>query len=103
MELAVFWVLASIVVGVIAKSRGRVGFAWFVLALVITPLLAGILVLALKPDGSHLAAAVPAGGLAETVTDKTHGRCPDCRELVRLDARKCKHCGSALVPKVPAA
>ncbi|MCU0920185.1 MAG: zinc ribbon domain-containing protein [Burkholderiaceae bacterium] len=27
-------------------------------------------------------------------------RCPDCRELVRGDARKCKHCGSALTPVV---
>ena len=22
--------------------------------------------------------------------------CPDCRELIRFDARKCKHCGSIL-------
>lgn len=28
----------------------------------------------------------------------THVRCPDCRELVRNDASKCKHCGTALVP-----
>lgn len=26
-------------------------------------------------------------------------RCPECRELVRADARKCKHCGSALQPE----
>lgn len=25
-------------------------------------------------------------------------RCPDCRELVRWDARKCRHCGTALTP-----
>lgn len=25
-------------------------------------------------------------------------RCPECRELVRADANKCKHCGSALTP-----
>lgn len=29
---------------------------------------------------------------------KTHVRCPDCRELVLKDARKCKHCGAALIP-----
>jgi DNA-directed RNA polymerase subunit RPC12/RpoP len=23
-------------------------------------------------------------------------RCPDCRELIRFDARKCKHCGSKI-------
>jgi len=29
----------------------------------------------------------------------THVRCPDCAELVRREARKCKHCGCALVPQ----
>lgn len=24
--------------------------------------------------------------------------CPECRELVRFDARKCKHCGAELTP-----
>ncbi|WP_431732425.1 zinc ribbon domain-containing protein [Chromobacterium vaccinii] len=28
----------------------------------------------------------------------THVRCPECRELVRMDARKCKHCGNGLRP-----
>lgn len=30
---------------------------------------------------------------------ETHVRCPDCRELVLHDARKCKHCGCALIPQ----
>jgi len=34
------------------------------------------------------------------VTTETHVRCPDCRELVRKDARKCKHCGTPLVPQM---
>lgn len=34
-------------------------------------------------------------------TPSTHVRCPDCRELVRMDARKCKHCGIALIPSGP--
>ena len=34
-----------------------------------------------------------------TVTPRTHVRCPDCRELVRADARKCKHCGVELIPR----
>lgn len=32
-------------------------------------------------------------------TPDTHVRCPDCRELVRKDARKCRHCGTALIPQ----
>jgi hypothetical protein len=47
-----------IVVGVAAHSRrGRNGFGWFLLSLLISPLLAGLLVLALpdlRLDGQHL-------------------------------------------------
>lgn len=32
-------------------------------------------------------------------TPETHVRCPDCRELVRRDANKCKHCGVRLIPQ----
>lgn len=34
----------------------------------------------------------------ERVSRRTHVRCPDCKELVRKDARKCRHCGTPLVP-----
>lgn len=29
----------------------------------------------------------------------THVRCPDCKEFVRMEASKCKHCGCKLVPQ----
>jgi len=29
----------------------------------------------------------------------THVRCPACRELVRKDAKICKHCGVGLIPQ----
>lgn len=31
-------------------------------------------------------------------TPETHVLCPDCKELVRKEARVCKHCGCSLVP-----
>ena len=31
--------------------------------------------------------------------EDTHVKCPDCRELVLKDARKCKHCGCNLIPQ----
>lgn len=34
----------------------------------------------------------------QMATPETHVKCPDCRELVRKDARKCRHCGCDLVP-----
>lgn len=32
-------------------------------------------------------------------TPKTHVKCPDCAELVKREARVCKHCGSKLAPQ----
>jgi len=32
-------------------------------------------------------------------TPETHVRCPDCRELIRKDAKVCKHCGCRLIPQ----
>lgn len=29
----------------------------------------------------------------------THVKCPDCAELVRREAKVCKHCGCRLVPQ----
>ena len=41
------WVAFAVIVGVVASARGRVGYGWFLLALVISPLIVGPLVLAL--------------------------------------------------------
>lgn len=89
MELFIGWVLFAVLVGVLASKRGRDGGGWFLLALVLSPVFAGLLVLIL--DDKSKKAAQP--------TPETHVRCPECRELVLKDARKCKHCGSALVPQ----
>lgn len=95
MEFVFFWLVFSIVVGVAANSRGRSGVGWFLFSLILSPLLGLILVLVLPRQSAETQDA------DEEVAPKfADVRCPDCRELVRADARKCKHCGSALVPKV---
>lgn len=37
-------------------------------------------------------------GFQDAISADTHVRCPECRELIRRDASKCKHCGSQLIP-----
>jgi hypothetical protein len=32
-------------------------------------------------------------------TPDTHVKCPDCAELVKREAKVCKHCGCKLVPQ----
>jgi hypothetical protein len=93
-ELIVFWLLFSFVIGIIASSKGRSGFGWFLLSVLISPLLSFILVLALPSLSTRLRTES-----GEPVTPQTHVRCPDCRELVRVDANKCRFCGCKLIPQ----
>jgi hypothetical protein len=44
-----FWIVFSMVVGVMASGRGRSGFGWAIIALCISPIVAGIVVM-LLPD-----------------------------------------------------
>jgi hypothetical protein len=95
-EIVIGWVIFSIVAGVIASGRGRSGFGYFLLSLLLSPLI-GILLAVALPSKREVAPVRDAAG--EVVTPQTHVRCPDCRELVRADALKCKHCGTRLVPQ----
>lgn len=86
MEIALLWIVFSVAVALWAARRGRSTLGWLFAALALSPLAAAAL-LAVLPDRSE-ASPTPA----------THVVCPDCRELVRKEARVCKHCGARLVP-----
>lgn len=96
MEFVVGWLFLSVLVGVLASGRGRSGFGWFLISLVLSPLISGVAVLVLPKIGESAAAL---DELGQRITPETHVRCPDCKELVRREARKCKHCGAALIPQ----
>jgi len=44
-----FWIAFCVVVAIVAKNKGRSGIAWFFISFLISPLLAWIRVLVLKP------------------------------------------------------
>lgn len=83
------WFLFSLLVGVLGARMGRNGFLWFVLSVLISPVIAAIILLV-------IGRAVEAD--PNRPTPDTHVSCPDCAELVRNEARVCKHCGCKLVP-----
>jgi hypothetical protein len=87
MDLITLWFVLAVVVGIVAAALGRSGPGWFLLAVIISPLLAGIVLLLVGRAG------------VEPPSPSTHVKCPDCRELVLNEARVCKHCGCRLVPQ----
>jgi hypothetical protein len=96
MEIFLFWVIFAVIVAVAASGRGRSGLGWFFLSVFISPLLSFILLMVLPKIGI---ASMSTDETGRAITPETHVRCPDCKELVRRDARKCKHCGTALIPQ----
>ena len=82
---AIAYFFVAGVVAAAASERGRSAVGWFFLALIITPVI-GLLALIAFPR------------LDNQPTLYTHVICPDCREFVLKKARKCKHCGCALTP-----
>lgn len=86
-----FWIGFAIAVGIWASNRGRSGFGWFLLACIISPLLAAIFLAVTK---NHSETKV----LAEQKIEFTHTKCTECAEFVLPEAIKCKHCGAVLTP-----
>jgi ribosomal protein L37AE/L43A len=88
----------SLIVAGIASAKGRSGFGWLLLSVLISPLLAGIIVAALPPvPWGFDAAALSAGDItrdldAMAIAAGDMKQCPECAELVRAEAKICRFC-----------
>jgi hypothetical protein len=60
MEIAFLWFAFAVVVGIAASARGRNGAGWFVLALIISPVIALLLVLVMRRQESEAPPALAA-------------------------------------------
>jgi hypothetical protein len=84
--LVLAWLLCMVLVALAAHGRGRSPLLWLALSILLTPLLAGLMLLlfAERPD-------------QRMRRDAQEGRaglrlCPSCSEVVRMEARRCRFC-----------
>lgn len=84
------WLIFSFLVATWASSKGRSWFGYFVLSLLLSPLVGAIVVAIAGQNKPALeSAAVQSGEMR---------KCPACAELIRSEARKCRHCGTEVEP-----
>ena len=94
MDVFLWWFIFAVLVGVAAASRGRSGLGWWFLSMLLSPLI-GIIMVAILPSLKPSPAAGASSGGAEAYKTRS---CPFCAEPIRVEAIKCKHCGSAVEP-----
>lgn len=87
MALLVGWVIFAIIIGAIAAGKGRSFIGWTLIACIVSPLIAIILVAVISPANR--------GDRRQERQFQRHGskECPDCSEQVLGTATVCKHCG----------
>ena len=68
-------IIAGIVGGIIARRKGRSPIWWFILCAIVPLLIAVIIV------------------LPPLVSKRYTKTCPYCAEIIKEDAKFCKHCG----------
>jgi hypothetical protein len=80
------WLFLAALVGRYAADKGVTGgfLGSFFISLVISPLIGFIAVAVSKPDKKRMEERALQSGMK---------KCPDCAELVKSEAKKCKHCG----------
>lgn len=89
MEFIIFYVFFAILPASIATKKGRSGFEFFLIGLLLTPIIGIISALLAKPNIKKIEEEQIKLGLSR--------RCSNCAEVVKRRARVCKHCRNELV------
>jgi len=88
-----FWLLFAAINGWFAHQKGRSGIAFFLISVVISPMIGLIVVLAIKPSDEVMEQRA-----LLNIEGKT---CPFCAEVVRAGAVICEHCGKDITADAP--
>jgi hypothetical protein len=83
------WLFFAIVTAAIASGKGRSGFGWLLIGLLLG--IFGVILIACMPR-KEILYDEPQRLFGSTRRAKLK-KCPDCAEHIRADAKVCRHCG----------
>jgi len=101
MEYVLIWIVCAVFTAVIASSKGRRGFVWFLLALLISPvalLAVGFMPAKKKEEETQ---ATTEDAKPKKIADSTERKCPFCAEIIKAEAVVCRFCGRDVEPVKP--
>lgn len=91
MAILISWLVFSLLVASYGGSKGHSAGKLFLLSILLSPLIGLLAAVLMKPNQAVLD--------ARALSDGSMQKCPACAELVRVDAVKCRYCGTTLRPK----
>ena len=83
-----FWVFFSIVAGLIARNKGRDAFGYFLLSIILSPIIGVICALIASPNQQRVDNRKVRLGQGK--------KCPYCAEVIKLKATTCRFCSKDL-------
>jgi hypothetical protein len=91
-SLLLFWLIFSVIVAIAANGRGRSAIGWFLIAILLSPVLALIAVLVMAPGSANTVQPTKVVDVPPVAVIDPRKPCPDCGELVPVIARICRFC-----------
>lgn len=91
MAIVIFWIMCGVAASMIFKSKGRDTTAGFLLGAIFGPF--GILFALFSPKNDL-------NMERQAIVSGSSRKCPDCAELVKAEAKKCRFCGAELQPVI---
>ena len=92
MGAVIIWILLSFFCGKYAETKGKDFANYFLISLIITPLIGFIALLISKPNTKRLE--------KEAIETGENKKCLFCAELIKAEALKCRFCGELLISKI---